>query len=290
MLKFHLITDTHYYDYKTLGWSEHKDQTVVNESGAVLDAIFDKLIADKSTDLVLMAGDLCTNGHRANTAKFIPMLRRLQEGGKRVILITASHDYYRVDHSEDGEEGPNPDMVYRDDLYGLYYEFGFSEAIASYGADPLSYVAQLAPGYRVLCLNTDGRANLEGVCGWAVEQIQKAHGEGEFIFAINHYPMLPPSPIYPIVAPHDGVRDEFMVRLTDGGLRFVFTGHTHMQNIAHFTTPASNKLYEINTGSATGTGAPIRAYVRRLITNLVFSLESIQALKSESFSKETTSR
>ncbi|MDR2687805.1 MAG: hypothetical protein LBB75_08625, partial [Oscillospiraceae bacterium] len=42
-----------------------------------------------------------------------------------------------------------------------------------------------------------------------------------------------------------------------------FTGHTHMQNISCLTTPAGNRLYEINTGAAVGCGAPIRTVVIR---------------------------
>ena len=264
MLKFHLITDTHYYDYKTLGFSDHKDQTVVNESGAVIDAVFDKLLTDTSTDLVLIAGDLCTGGDRVNHEGFLPKLRRLQAGGKRVFAITASHDYYKPDHAEDGPEGPRADMVYREELQSLYYDFGPADAIATYEPDPFSYVAQLEPGYRLLALNTDvHKGTLPGLCDWAVEQIAQAKAEGQFIFAMHHYPMLPPSPVYPLLAPGDMLSgaDGFRERLADAGLRFVFTGHTHMQNIDYITTPAGNRLYEINTGAAVGCGAPIRSVV-----------------------------
>ncbi|MCL2508381.1 MAG: metallophosphoesterase [Oscillospiraceae bacterium] len=261
MLKFHHITDTHYYNCEKLGFSDDKDQVTRNESGAVLDAIFDKLAACGDTDLVLISGDLCNTGDRANSEGFIPKLRDLQRRGKRVFLITASHDYYKADHADDGEDGPRADMVYRDELYDLYYEFGFNRAIARFEPDPLSYVAQLAPGYRLLCLNNDDRGDrTAALCGWAVEQIEKAKSEGQFIFGMHHYPILPPSPIYPLVAPRDmidpanGVRD----RLADAGLRFIFTGHTHMQNITYIDTEAGNRLYEINTGAATGYDAPIR--------------------------------
>jgi len=262
MLKFHLISDTHYYNYGKLGFSDHRDQVTRNESGAILDAVFDKLAACGDTDLVLIAGDLCTTGDRANSEGLIPKLRRLQARGKRVFLITASHDYYRANHSEDGENGARQDMVYRDELYDLYYEFGFNRAIASYEPDPLSYVAQLAPGYRLLCLNNDDRGeNAHRLCDWAVAQIEQAKADGQFLFAMHHYPILPPSPIYPLLAPRDMLDEKSGIRerLADAGLRFVFTGHTHMQNISYIDTPAGNRLYEINTGATVGYDAPIRA-------------------------------
>jgi len=261
MLKFHIISDTHYYDVKSLGFVDYKDQTLFNESGAILNAVFDWLLAHDDTDIVLIAGDLCTNGHRENSENYVPMLRRLQEGGKRVFVISASHDYYSIGIKEN--EPRRPDMVYRDELHNIYYDFGLRDAIAIYESDPLSYVAQLAPGYRLLCLNTDDGSNrcMDGLFTWAEAQIRGARAEGQFIFAMHHYPVLPPSPIYPIVSGNifacsEGLR----TRLVEAGLRFVFTGHTHMQNISRIDTPAG-ALYDINTGAAVGYDAPIRTVV-----------------------------
>jgi len=260
MLKFHLIADLHCYNYEAQGFSEHADQVTVNESGAIIDAVFDWLLAHDGTDLVLIAGDLCTGGDRAHVDLLLPKLRRLKEGGKRVFVVTASHDYYKFDHADDGEDGPREDMVYREQLYGLYEDFGFAAACSRYEADPLSYAAQLAPGYRLLCLNTDGdRGEDPGLWDWAGAQLTEAKAAGELVLAMHHYPVLPPSPVYPpldsgIFNNSLGMRE----RLADAGLRFVFTGHTHMQNINCLTTPAGNRLYDINTGSAVGFDAPIR--------------------------------
>jgi len=260
MLKFHLISDLHSYNYDVMGHSDHKDQIVVNECGAVLDAVFDWLLAHDDTDLVLIAGDLCTGGDRAHYDYLLPRLRRLKEGGKRVFVVTASHDYYKIDHADDGEDGPREDMVYRDQLYGMYEEFGFSAACSRNEADPLSYAAILAPGYRLLCLNTDGdKGDDPGLWDWAEAQLAEAKAAGELVLAMHHYPVLPPSPVYPLLDSgvfnnSIGIRE----RLADAGLGFVFTGHTHMQNISYMDTPAGNRLYEINTGSAVGFDAPIR--------------------------------
>lgn len=224
--------------------------------------VFDWLLAQNDTDLVLIAGDLCTSGARADVEGFLPKLRRLQAGGKRVFVITASHDYYRFGHV--GEEAPRPDMVYREELYELYRSFGPDQALSLYPGDSLSYTAQLAPGYRLLCLNTDNGNNrdLSGLYDWAEAQLKQARADGQFIFAMHHYPVLPPSPVYPLLSAHifrgsEGVRN----RLVDAGLRFVFTGHTHMQNISELTTPGGNRLYDINTGAAAGYDIPIRTVV-----------------------------
>jgi len=258
MLKFHLIADLHSYNLEVMGHSDHKDQVTVNESGAVTDAVFDWMLSHDDTDLVLIAGDLSTGGDRAHYDALLPRLQRLKAGGKRVFVVTASHDYYRFEREDENDN--REDMVYRDQLYGLYEDFGFSAACSRYEADPLSYAAILVPGYRLLCLNTDGdKGDDPGLWDWAQAQIAEAKAAGELVLAMHHYPVLPPSPVYPLLDSgifnnSKGIRE----RLADAGLGFVFTGHTHMQNISFMDTPAGNRLYEINTGSAVGYDAPIR--------------------------------
>ncbi len=262
MLKFFLVTDTHYYNYEALGWSDHVDQKTLNESGAIIDAAFDQMIAQQDTEIVLVAGDLSNNGERASHDGLIPKLRRLQENGKKVYVITATHDYGQTSISDNGENR-RPGVTYRNELRGLYNEFGFCDAIAEF--EELSYVVQLAPGYRLLCLNDDGDGR--AFCGyypkqmdWILEQIRKAKEEGQFLFAMTHHPVLPPSPIYPLISRRDmlGDYENTSTILADAGLRFIFTGHTHMQNIGHKTTAKGNRLYDINTGSLVGYNTPIR--------------------------------
>ncbi|HQH63381.1 MAG TPA: metallophosphoesterase, partial [Clostridiales bacterium] len=179
-LKFYLITDTHHYAVKDLGYSEHQDQKCLNETGAILDAAFEKFAAQSEIDIVLIAGDLSNNGEMASHLELIEKLNKLQQAGKRVYLITATHDYtYRPDGEQEGKTAVSEGGTSRAMLRGLYEAFGFREAIAEYLGDNLSYVVQLAPGYRLLCLNDDG--NGRSYCGyddshlaWILDQIKAA--------------------------------------------------------------------------------------------------------------------
>lgn len=262
-LEFYLITDTHYYAYEELGFSNDKDQKCMNESGAIIDAAFNKLVLQDEIDIVLISGDLTNNGERVSHKRFIEKLNILKEKGKRVYVITATHDYGLRDVVDGESAGKDEEKVLRSELRDLYNNFGFNEAIAEY--DSLSYVVRLAPGYRLLALNDDG--NGRSFCGydekqldWILEQIKKAHDEGDFIFAMTHHPVIPPSPIYPIISKRDmlGNYEETSQILADAGLQFIFTGHTHMQNIGFVKTEKGNELWDINTGSLVGYPTPIR--------------------------------
>lgn len=267
---FYLITDIHYYAH-ALGITgtayearSHSDQKCLAETVPILDAVIDKLIADKETDTVLIAGDVTHNGQKASHLEFEKKLRRLTEAGKKVRMITASHDVHKDPDGYAGDRRLIVDGVDRGIFPELYAPYGFNDAIA-YEPESQSYVSQLAPGIRLLALNDDG--NLRSFSGattetvrWYMDQIQKAHDAGDYIFVMSHHPVLPPSPVYPLFSERDMVfnHEEIARRFADAGVDLIFTGHTHMQHINQIITDKGNVFYEVNTGSVVGYPNPIR--------------------------------
>ena len=55
-----------------------------------------------------------------------------------------------------------------------------------------------------------------------------------------------------------GDNEKIAKLFADNGIQFVFTGHTHMQNINYFDTEKGNRVYDINTASLIGYPSPIR--------------------------------
>lgn len=263
-LKFYLVTDTHYYAMEALGVSNHADQKCMNESGAIIDAAFNKIIDQDEISILLIAGDLTNNGEMESHKGFIEKLSRLKTAGKRVYVITATHDYGLRELKDGDTVGEEYGRACRSQLRSMYNDFGFNEAIAEY-ADGLSYVVQLEPGFRLLALNDDG--NGKSFCGsdenqmsWVLSQIEAARDAGEYLFAMTHHPVLPPSPVYPVMSKRDmhGGYETVPTIFADAGLQFIFTGHSHMQNIGFITTERGNTFYDINTGSLVGYPTPIR--------------------------------
>ena len=258
MIKLWLFTDTHLFLRAPMPENHpNGGQKTMLESAAMLDAALAEFLAEPDCGILLIAGDLTCDGYAGEHRALIEKLRKVQSRGKRVILITATHDY--------GLDPPGG-RVCRRELRGLYDEFGFGQAISRFEDDNgMSYVAQLAgasggsPGCRLLCLNDDGDGR--AFCGfyenqmrWIEEQIKQAKADGEIIFGMTHHPTLPPSPIYPMVSSRDMLGDweNASRRLADMGLRVMFTGHAHMLNIADITTPAGNRYWDVNTSSLVG--------------------------------------
>lgn len=269
-LKFYQITDLHHYalelgtEGKAFEWICLSDQKCLAETGAIIDAYFDKIIEDTETNIVLITGDVTCNGAKESHFDLIPKLQRLQQAGKKIYLTTGTHDYYMENGNGTGkaekcvgDELLTATRTERDELLEIYHDFGLSEAISIHKPSH-SYCVKLQEGYRLLCLNDDGD---EFFCGyyddcleWIKEQIDEAKAAGDYIFAVTHHPVLPPSPIYPHFSLRDMLGDyektsEF---LADNGVKFIFTGHTHMMNIAKMTTKKGNDLYDINTSSVVG--------------------------------------
>ena len=290
-LKFYQITDLHHYalELGTEGKAFEKiclsDQKCLAETGAMIDAYFDKIIEDTETNIVLVTGDVTCNGAKESHLDLIPKLQRLKDAGKSVYLTTGTHDYYREDGNGTGKAEKcvgdrllTATRTKREELLELYHDFGLSEAISIHKPSH-SYCVKLQEGYRLLCLNDDGD---EFFCGyyddclqWIKEQIDDAKANGDYIFAVTHHPVLPPSPIYPLFSKRDmlGNYEETSDFLADNGVKFIFTGHTHMMNIGKKTTAKGNDFYDINTASAVGYPSAMRKVV---MTETEVQVDSVQ--------------
>ncbi|MCR4595102.1 MAG: metallophosphoesterase, partial [Clostridiales bacterium] len=192
-----VITDTHYYSPKigTRGdaydHANAKSQKLLNGSRELLDAAFRQIKADTRTDIVLLSGDTTNNGEIWSHEEAIEQLRDLKASGKRVYVITATHDYQDEGWTwgYDGNEKVKIDAAKREDLYEMYREFGPNDALAVH-RQSMSYVVQLADGYRLFAINDD--SNLAGKSGvsdelfdWIKAQADDARANDQFIIAMT---------------------------------------------------------------------------------------------------------
>ena len=240
-LKMLVISDTH-YGYGT---------------SAITDMMFDQIATGAEYagyDIVLISGDLTDHGAVGEHDSFLGKLRALETAGKQVYVVTADHDY------KGGSSGYTGASYERNQLPGLYADFGFGGALAVFPGDNLNYVAQLAPGYRLLVLNFDReREFTQAQFDWALTQVRDAGAAGEQIIGMWHYPVLASLPVY--MFKQAGVINDpdSMGKLADAGLRYGFSGHIHGQNIDYIKTKAGNLFYEITTASTCKSpSSPIR--------------------------------
>lgn len=270
-LKIQFVADTHYYsrkvgtEGKAYEKAESKSQKVIKDSDLVIKAGFDMLCKDDSTDIIVLAGDTTRDGEMDSHNEFIEILRDLKKKGKRVYVITATHDF-RDGGVADGYVGDEvvkvPAVEDRHDLWNMYYEFGPNEAISIH-KESMSYVVQLAPGYRLFALNDDTNYKPEGERGsgfsddcmeWILEQLKDAQDHDQYVIAMTHHPMISPSPFYKIIGGGNMQRNHETTReiFADAGLHCMLTGHTHVHDISYVTSKKGNRFYDVAVGAMIG--------------------------------------
>ncbi|MDR0855187.1 MAG: metallophosphoesterase [Christensenellaceae bacterium] len=298
-IKLTVITDIHYYS-KTLGTTgkaymkyDGQAQLLAAEAAEVIREAWDLICADTESDTVLISGDITRHGDFASHAEVIPLLRELQARGKRIILTFSTHDYRQPTDNElfarsyDGDVMNKIPCFMQEDIVGKYDEFGRSEAIALCPTT-FSYVAQISDGIRLLALDDDkwgivGNGYWEEHLQWIEEQVKDAHANNQYIFAMAHHPVLPPSPLYSIIGKKtDIIQDyrEVFQRFADMGLSLFFTGHSHIHDISYNYSANGNIFYDVSTSALVGAPPAIRKVVLDPSNDIVkVTTEIIQSCK-----------
>ena len=265
-LKINVISDLHYFA-KSLGTSgpefEKANAKAANDllhTEEILEALKTQLADKNEPEIILVSGDTNYNGEPESHSGVIRLLSELQEKGKKVYAITATHDFRDNNKTRrfTPEGAEEIDATKRSELFDLYRRFGPDEAIAVH-KESMSYVVQLCDGYRLFALNDD--SNGEGGSGfsdecfkWITAQVADAKKNGQFIIPMTHHPMISPSPLYSIIGEHDMMTDakKRCNQFADMGVPFMLTGHTHMQDISYIYSQKGNIFYDITTACPVG--------------------------------------
>lgn len=267
---FYVITDLHFFKNSLGAYGEEYERSMdfqqkcFAETQAINQAVFDWLAQADDADTVLIAGDLTYWGEKESHRELLRIMDDFRaKSGKRVLLVTAGHDFDRDGHSYD-DKGRHPvEGTKFFDLYDFYKDYGYSDAI-EFNREHLSYVAQLTEGVRllVICNDIDGQRNApydDEFFAWIGAQAKRAQEEGQMMIAMEHYPVLPGQPIFYLFGDAREENAERLVStLADNGVHLIFTGHMHNQSINLAVTEKGNKFYDVCTGATVATPAFIR--------------------------------
>ena len=268
-VNFYLLTDTHYFattlSAEGNAYEEYMKGELffLRESNAIVKSVFKDIGEDKETDIIIIPGDLSKNGELASHKEFIAELYKLKEMGKKIFVITAGHDFGEWSNSYKGDEVIPVEGTPFSELYNLYFDFGFKDAL-SVEMRTNSYVAEISDGVRMLALNCDSPNKQKGLIdeetlSWAQEQIDKAKQDNAFMFAICHYPILPPAPIFDFIKDTRVENWRYIATfLADNGIELALTGHMHIQSVNEFVTEKGNRLIDICTSTLVGSPAKYR--------------------------------
>ncbi len=263
----YLLTDSHYVskknwvEAKPFTFRERSDQIALKATPEILDSFLDKVIADKETDTVLFTGDNVNNCDMNSHYEFRERLEKLVEAGKKVYVIYATHDYSGGGEDNNWfescrytETGTEPiESMNKGGLFDFYYDYGPKQALSVH-RESGSYTVQLGEGVRLIAIVDNGNGG--GYCGlfedgveWLKNEIKEAAEKGDYVLLATHHPVLPPWEVYRHVANDEmygGYRELWDIML-ENGVRVIFTGHTHIQNIRKYTDDKGRWFLDIST-------------------------------------------
>ncbi|MCS7090845.1 MAG: esterase-like activity of phytase family protein [Verrucomicrobiota bacterium] len=261
-----------------------RDRKLLRESPAILEAAIDGIL-QASPQIVLIAGDLTKDGERVSHQGLTNALQRLRTAGISVFVCPGNHDVANPHALRfDGSATMPVPSVSPSEFAALYHHYGYGQAVAR---DPnsLSYVVEPVPGLWILSMdaarydrNTNGYPYTGGYFDplrwqWITNQLAAAQAQGKFVIGMVHHNVLEHFPGQKGLFP-DYVLDNFETVQAEWarfGLRIVFTGHFHAQDIARVEHPAGT-LFDVQTGSLVTYPSPYRMVT--LSTNGVLSVET----------------
>jgi 3',5'-cyclic AMP phosphodiesterase CpdA len=286
-VKIAVLSDLHYMESSLLKSNGNafqmylmQDPKLLAESGAILQQIIFKLLAEKP-DLVIITGDLTKDGELISHKALIKQLRTLSLNHIKVLVVPGNHDINNPDAKQfDGDNVLSVPSITAEDFATLYSDYGYKNAIAR---DPLSlsYVSEPVKDLRILALDANEYYNntsdycvvagnlKDATMEWAKQQLADARAKGKTVIGMMHHGLVEhfmgESVIFPdyLIDNREARADELM----KAGLKVIFTGHFHA-NDATKRFLGNLSLVDIETGSPVIWESPFR--IMKLIDNKLY--------------------
>ncbi len=303
-IKIAVVSDVHYLSSqltkKGTALEQYETATGRNTEDlrAVLDAVITDLL-DQSPDILLIPGDITNNGEKQSHLDFKEKLLPLTKNGTQVFVVPGNHDInvptakkYMGDKTEPAEN------VSAEEFAAIYADFGYGKAVKRDTAS-LSYLASINDSLWLLCFDTNryseyrtsplssGRI-LPQTLQWALKILHEAKEKNINVIGMMHHGAVEHMPYQSAFFPEyliDDWRKNAEI-LADNGLKIVFTGHFHANDITSYTSAAGNTITDIETGSLAQYPFPYRFILiendsLKITTHVVNSIPSKPQLAEE---------
>lgn len=297
-LNISVLSDIHFYPKEYIGSTNgfnyrrvlDNDMKLVQYSDEIVDEAIREILASGSK-VVLISGDNAMGceylSHEMLTAK----LHKLTEAGVKVYTVPGNHDISKINSYSrrfilKETSGPivRANTTYIDDqveeargttkseFIELYKDFGYGDDGSILARDPggsLSYTADIGDGYRLIAVDANeysgelctGNKYLEGeLLNWVNSQIAECTEAGDIPLLMMHYSLIEKYDMQSVIMGANFLDggEKLAGGFADLGVKYIFTGHSHANDISSLTTKAGNTVFEVCTGSLVLHGSPIR--------------------------------
>lgn len=218
------------------------------ESEAILSS-FLSIAAQSDEEYILISGDISDAGRVGSHYRAAKMFREFEaKTNKQIFIINGNHDAREGFTKADFEE--------------LYNDFGFGSALYRHEGS-LSYTADFDDSYRLLaidsCVYNESYGEIgDSLLSWIENQVDIAKNDNKHLVAIMHHNLLKHMKGLAIEATDkitdDRARnaDSVWQKFADWGIKYIFTGHSHANDITMNISKKGNKIYDVETCSLIG--------------------------------------
>lgn len=230
-----------------------------------------KSVKEKGGRYLFICGDITDMGTIGQYEEASKKLAEIEKKhGITILLVPGNHDYKTL-----GDESVKTFREY-------FYSFGYDEAFAI-DENTNSYAYNLSDKYCLVALDTNepgktGDGMEEETYLWAENQVKAARDSGREVILMCHHPIMPHYQYNEIIsnfilANYKSVCNRF----ADLGVKYAFTGHSHLSDIAKYESAKGNEIYDATT-------ACLAAYPSeyRMVTftdeNVTFEYDTVKSI------------
>ena len=262
-----VITDTHYLSEQLMdnGYAAQGYASTSGREIADIPEVLDQVIkdyADSNIDFLFVCGDMAKDGERKSHEDFVKQLKPLQEKGVRVFVVPGNHDInvpnpagYRGNTTFDTEN------VSPEQFAGIYASCGYADAMKR-DTVSLSYVARLTESVWLLSIDaaryqdygertiSAGRI-LPQTEKWVLDVLDEAQGKHIQVVGMMHWGLVEHLTMQSAFFEDYLVADWYRLAslFADRGMKAIFTGHFHANDITEHISDRGSKIYDIETGA-----------------------------------------
>ena len=238
----YLATDTHYISPSLTDGGEYYQNMIRSGDGKFMpynkeinEAFLEKVIEDKPAALIV-AGDLTFNGARESHEEYAAMLQKVEDAGIPVLVIPGNHDFIVKRAARfSGNSYELVNSIDANEYLQLYKDFGREDSL-DFDATSLSYIYEVSPNLRILCVDVNTVAGMSGLLtpgtlSFVEEQLQKAREDHAYVISVTHQTLLVHSELT-----KQGMSfinsDKLLELYEEYGVVANLSGHMHIQHIA----------------------------------------------------------
>lgn len=279
-LKIAVVSDIHYMDPSLLanGAADGKAfQDYLNQDPKLLQysaAVFAKVVAelkDQKPDILLVPGDLTKDGELVSHRAVAAYLAQFEAMGTKVFVVPGNHDINNAKAAQySGDMSTPVPRTTAKDFEKIYSRFGYHDGSEQDPAS-LSYLAKPYKDLWILAIDAskyesygptgdipDGEIK-PATMKWMLKKLEEAKRQNITVYAMMHQNLVEHYTNQTELDPGYVIDDwqNKVKTLMEAGLRIIFTGHYHANDITAYTHNGAT-LYDIETGSLVTAPMPYR--------------------------------